>query len=304
MSMFLLHNWYLINDEIGAKLEASKNTLNDLYSVLLNAYLDNLREYYFKEEGRTEEEINYNKNLYLDLLSAANDVDQDKTRSKFYKAPPPPTERDTVNIIESYYDYLLEYDEILAEEYKKYLTDFLIRYNIRYQIHTPCKLVITIEGLLWTQFNYLKHFAKVSGSQSRTECIRMLEHHLNKIESPYEENQCINDSIKLIEHFLYERTNQATLGEALNQSGLIFPSNTAKESLRKYYEFSNDYPNIRHIGSYEPPIRNLNKSDGLLALSLAIAYSAFIIQNHKAILYGNYIKFPEENENDLFGALF
>ena len=56
MSMFLLHNWHIINNEIAAKLEESKNAIDDLYCVLLTTYLINLEGYYFDEEGRKEED--------------------------------------------------------------------------------------------------------------------------------------------------------------------------------------------------------------------------------------------------------
>ncbi|MEI6102982.1 MAG: hypothetical protein WCP70_03460 [Methanothrix sp.] len=298
MSMFLLHNWHIINNEIAAKLEESKNAIDDLYCVLLTTYLINLEDYYFKEEGRTEEDLINHKKIFSDLQSAANDISS--ARSGFYNAPIPPTEEDTINIFEGYYNYILENNEVLAEEYVEYLKYFLAKYNIRYRLFPPCKLTLSLEGLLWTQMNYIKHFAEITGSQSRIDCIKMLEHHINKIDSSYEEIYCIEDSIKLIEHFLYERTKENTLGKALDKSGTIFPSNLAKESLEKYYEFTNKHPNVRHIGSYEPPIRDLNKSDALLAFSLAIAYSAFIIQDHDAILYGRYAKISEETENDLF----
>ena len=124
--------------------------------------------------------------------------------------------------------------------------------------------------------------------------------HLVKIDTPDEENNCIANCIKLIEHFIFDRASeklpkplegrQKTLGYALNECPDLFPSKSARDSLKRYYNFTNEYPNIRHIGDDACVIRDLNKSDGLLAISLAVAYSAFLIQNHEDILYGNYVK--------------
>lgn len=287
MSIFLLSNWKLMIEDICVKLENSKNSIDDLYPILLRTYLEQLGS----EDLEDETSI---------LFNAINNIPL--AIEEFYKLPPPPTETDAVNIVEAYYNSLLESDDRLAEEYMNYLQSFLSRYNIRYCVCPPCRLSLTISGLLSTQFDYIKHFAELKGPSSRIECINILEKHLREIERSYEENHCIEDSIKLIEYFLYDVTNESTLGEAMDHTDNLFPHESIKESIKNYYKFSNEYPNIRHIGNPKSAKRSLNKSDGILSLSIAIAYSAFITQNHQAILYGNYIESNDENGN-LFSLL-
>lgn len=284
MSIFLLPNWKIMLDDICIKLENSKYSIDDLYPVLLQTYLEKLKSKDLDDENSP-------------LFNAINDIE--RAIEEFHKLPPPPTEIDAVNIVEAFYDSLYDSDEKLAEEYKNYLKDFLFKYNIRYCVCPPCKLSLTIAGLLSTQFDYIKYFARISGPSSRIECIKILEEHLREIHRSHEEHHCINDSIKLIEYHLYDKTRQSTLGEAVDKSNSLFPHEALKNSLKEYYRFSNEYPNIRHMGFQDTVKRNLNKSDGILALSIAIAYSAFIIQNQDAILYGNYIKRGDE-ECDIF----
>jgi len=216
------------------------------------------------------------------------------------------TEKDAVNISEGYYYSLAECDGNLADEYRDLLRDFLIKYNIRYFMSPPCTLILTIEGLLATEYDYIKHLSETSGSGSRKQLIEIMQNHLMKIDTPDEENNCIASCIKLIEHFSIDRASeklskplegwQRTLGHALSECRDLFPSESARDSLKRYYNFTNEYPNIRHIGDDACVIRNLNKSDGLLALSLAVAYSTFLIQNHEDILYGNYVKISRGGE--------
>ncbi len=300
MSIFILYNWQIMNNEIWPRLEESENAIDDLYCVLLNTYLEKQKDAFFKEVG-TKEEIQEKTDYYWDLVGAANDIE--RAKNEFYEVPPPSTEVEVITIVEGYYDSLLEYNDILAEEYKSYLKNFLLKYNVRYRICDPCKLTLTLEGLLSTQLDYIKYLASFSG-RSKIDSIKILENHLRQIESPFEEHNCINNSIKLIEHFLYDITQKNTLGQALDHSKTLFPSESARNSLKDYYEFANSYPNIRHIGLEKNAKRDLNKSDGILAISLAIAYSAFITQNYDAILYGKYIKLSEVTQNDLFSSLF
>lgn len=301
MSIFLLYNWQIMNDEIWPRLEESENAIDDLYCVLLNTYLEKQKDAFFKDV-ETKEEIQEKTDYYWNLVGAANDIE--RAKNEFYEVPQPSTEGEIITIVEGYYDSLLDYNDILAEGYKSQLKNFLLKYNVRYRICNPCKLTLTLEGLLSSQLDYIKHLVKISGNSSKAESIKMLECNLRDVDLPYNEKYCIINSITLIEHFLHDITEQRTLGEALDQSGNLFPSESVKESLRKYYDFANDYPNIRHVGANRTKKRDLNKSDGILAISLAVAYSAFITQNYDYILSGKYIKLPEGGENDLFSILF
>jgi len=304
MSIFLLPNWQLMNSEILPILEDSENAIEDLYPVLLDTYLTVVKDVFLMEEGGTMEEIDTKKREYWDLVGAANDIG--RAREEFYKLPLTITEKDAINISEGYYYSLSEYDDNLADEYKGLLRDFLIKYNIRYCVSQPCKLILTIEGLLATEYDYIKHLSEASGSDSMKRLIKMLQNHLVKIDAPDEENHCIANCIKLIEHFILDRASerlhrpirgrQRTLGYAIKECPDLFPSESVKESLKKYYDFTNEYPNIRHVGEDACVIRDLNKSDALLALSLSVSYSAFIIQNYEDILDGNYVKISGEDE--------
>ena len=298
MSIFLLPNWQLMNSEILPRLEDSENAIKDLYPALLDTYLDVIKDVFLMEEGGTIEEIEMKKSEYWDLVTAVNDIE--RAREQFYKLPLTITEKDAVNISERYYYSLAERDDNLADEYRDLLRDFLIKYNIRYFVSNPCKLILTIEGLLATEYDYIKHLSETSGSGSRKQLIEIMQNHLMKIDTPDEENNCIASCIKLIEHFIFDRASeklskplrggQRTLGYAMNKCPDLFPSESARDSLKSYYNFANEYPNVRHVGDDACVVRDLNKSDGLLALSLAVAYSAFLIQNHEDILYGNYVK--------------
>jgi hypothetical protein len=295
MNIFLISNWHFMNEEIWEKLESSENAIEDLYSILLDSYLTIMKDTFFNDEkhlndGRVKQ--------YWDLVGASND--KVLARGEFYKLPPPPNEKYAIDIIENYYQSLLENDYRIANKYRDFLKDFLQKFGVRYFITKPCKLTITIEGLLATEYDYIKYLSENSRSPSRKQLIKIFENHLVKINEPDEENNCIANSIKLIEHFILDTISkkknitlqgrQRTLGYAIKECIDIFPSTSAKESLKKYYDFTNEYPNIRHVGEDSCVIRDLNKSDALLALSLAVAYSVFLTQNYEDIIYGKYIK--------------
>jgi hypothetical protein len=60
----------------------------------------------------------------------------------------------------------------------------------------------------------------------------------------------------------------------------------------RFYEFSSDYPNLRHGGrqANQRQIRALKKDDAILALSFAILLVSFIADNNagQAILSGDF----------------
>jgi len=304
MSIFLSLNWHSLKEEIWLKMEESEYVFPELYMELMRVYLNVMKDEFFPlddistvESYDERRRIEEKKELFEDLETKAADLDL--VRDTFFNLPILPNEKKAVKIVENIFESLYEYNENLAEEYVDLLKLFLLKYNIRYSICDPCKLSLTPEGYLATEFNYIKYLSQ--GVRAKEEIIEMIENSLNNIENLNEENHCIDQSIKLIENFLLEKTvedipeQNRSLSYMINRCGDLFPTESVRESLKNYYSFSNQYPNIRHIGDERHRIRNLNKSDGLLAISLAIAYSAFLTQNYEDVYYGEYIK-PEGGE--------
>jgi hypothetical protein len=55
---------------------------------------------------------------------------------------------------------------------------------------------------------------------------------------------------------------------------------TFLRSLKDFYKFTSDYPNIRHAGTPGSRLRDLKKDDALLAVTLALAFGLFVYDNN------------------------
>ena len=95
------------------------------------------------------------------------------------------------------------------------------------------------------------------------------------------EKNCIRIASNLLEGIIVDKTtnNQRTLGRAIDGCIELFPHRAVLESVKKFYNFVNDYPNLRHAGTEVNRIRALTKDDAVLSIWFALMFSCYLANN-------------------------
>lgn len=159
----------------------------------------------------------------------------------------------------------------LSNKYFILLEDFIKKFSLRYDLRRPCILCPTVSGL----------FASLVGN------LRVLtsqDAHLAKLMHDYEESvrdlrhgstdgrikTCLSKQFMLLEALgaTAPEVTKNTLGEICDELS-NWPHVTVKESLKKLYGFSSNYPGIRHGGSAQGMLRDVDMRD-MLAMSILL----------------------------------
>ena len=181
-------------------------------------------------------------------------------------------ERALVGFFEAAHDVLEELggDE-LTNRYFILLSDFIDKFNLRYDLRRPCILCPTLPGV----FASLVHDLRALTTQ---------DPHLDQIVKEYEEavrdlrfgcthgriKTCIGKQFMLLEAIgaLNPDVTTNTLGDMCNQLK-SWPHTTIKEALKKLYGFSSNYPSVRHGSRAEAALRAIEMRD-MVAMSILL----------------------------------
>lgn len=159
----------------------------------------------------------------------------------------------------------------LSNSYFNLLEGFIKKFSLRYDLRRPCTLCPTVSGM----FTSLVRNLRVLTSQDA---------HLANLMRDFEEavrdlrHGCTEGRIKTClgkQFMLVEALGAATPEVTNNSLGGIcdqltsWPHATVKDSLKKLYGFSSDYPGIRHGGSAQGVLRNVDMRD-MLAMSILL----------------------------------
>lgn len=182
------------------------------------------------------------------------------------------SEKALVRFLEAARDVLddLQGDE-LANCYFGLLNDFIDKYSLGYSLRRPCALSPTLPGmfadLAWTLkrlANTDEHLASLY--RAHDEAVRDLR--LGATEERIK--TCVSKQFMLLEAIasVVGHVEGHTLGEMCNNV-TTWPHVTIKDSLKKLYGFSSDYPGIRHAGNPGAQLRGMETRD-LAALSIML----------------------------------
>jgi hypothetical protein len=183
-------------------------------------------------------------------------------------------ERSLVDFLEAVYGVLRETDEAggLAERYFQLLSNFVYRFNVRYELRRPCVLCPTLEGI----FGSLLRSLKTATANDR---------HLANLLSDFEQSifdlrtdcsdarirGCIRTQTNLLEGLgsAHPGVQRNTLGAICDQIG-TWPHHKLKEAMQNLYGFASDYPAIRHAGRPGTAVRQIDMRD-MVAVSVILA---------------------------------
>lgn len=182
------------------------------------------------------------------------------------------SELEATNLLEIAYETLVAYgDDRLTSRFRKLVGDFIVSFNLRYELREKCSLHPTLPGV----------FAKLI---SEVRKVADQDSHLNDLLTEFEEafadlktsrsqsrmKTCLQKQYNLLEALgrRYPGVTETTLGAICNQ--LDWPHAAVKEVGKKLYGFGSNYPGVRHAGNTDGVMRQLNMKD-FVSLSLMLA---------------------------------
>ena len=159
----------------------------------------------------------------------------------------------------------------LTNRYFNLLSDFIDKFNLRYDLRRPCVLCPTLPGLFASLVSDLRTLARQ-------------ELHLDQLLREYEDavrdlrfgctdgriKTCIGKQFMLLEAIgaLDPGVTKNTLGDMCEQLN-SWPHATIKEALKKLYGFASDYPGIRHGSRAKGVLRAIEMRD-MVAMSILL----------------------------------
>lgn len=161
--------------------------------------------------------------------------------------------------------------DALANPYFNLLATFIEKFSLRYDLRRPCMLCPTLPGV----FNSLVRDLKAA---------TIKDAHLNGLMKDYEEairdlrtdcsdtriRTCMVKQINLLEAMGSSSSGVTanTVGQICNQVG-TWPHESIKQAMKSLYEFTCDYPGIRHAGTPANALRIIEMRD-MVAMSILL----------------------------------
>lgn len=161
--------------------------------------------------------------------------------------------------------------DALANPYFNLLATFIEKFSLRYDLRRPCLLCPTLPGV----FNSLVRDLKAATTKDA---------HLNGLMKDYEEairdlrtdcsdtriRTCMVKQINLLEAMGCSTSGVTakTVGQICNQVG-TWPHESIKQAMKNLYEFTCDYPGIRHAGTPANALRVIEMRD-MVAMSILL----------------------------------
>jgi len=179
-----------------------------------------------------------------------------------------------VRSLEEIHATLEEYGgDDLTNNYFILLEGFIKKFSLRYDLRRPCVLCPTISGMFTSLVGNLRAFARQDEHLSTLmrdfeEAVRDLRHGCTdgRIKT------CLGKQFMLLEALGASdpEITKNTLGDICDELPKSnWPHATVRESLKKLYGFSSDYPGIRHAGSVKGMHRDVDMRD-MLAMSILL----------------------------------
>lgn len=166
----------------------------------------------------------------------------------------------------------------LSNAYFGLLSAFIDKYSLGYSLRRPCTLSPTLPGIFSDLMAALKRFSEAD--EHLAALYRAHEESIRDLRLGATEDRittCISKQVNLMEGIASttDRVTARTLGDICGQLNL-WPHLTIRESLKKLYGFTSDYPGIRYGGNPSSRLRSIDSRD-LAALSILLAgYSHYL----------------------------
>jgi hypothetical protein len=162
--------------------------------------------------------------------------------------------------------------DALANEYFTLLATFVDKYSLRYDLRRPCTLCPTLQGVFSSLLRDLR--AATGKSTHLDSLMKDFENAVRDLRKDHSDGRiktCIQKQVNLLEAIGRACPNitATTLGAICNQID-TWPHEKIREAIKDIYTFASDYPGIRHAGTPENAIRDIEMRD-LIAMSVVLA---------------------------------
>jgi len=221
-----------------------------------------------------ELETKFATRLSVEALADIID-DQQQSRDEFERIASTAFsgERGLIAFLEEAHEILFDLGGgLLSNRYFNLLELFVSKFSLRYDLRRPCVLCPTLPGIFTNLMTNLRKLANqdthiASLMNDYEEAVRDLRHG----QTDGRIRTCLGKQFMLLESFGASSLDGSgrTLAGICDDVG-SWPHATIKDSLKKLYGFSSDYPGIRHAGNPQGKLRDVDMRD-LIAMSILLA---------------------------------
>jgi hypothetical protein len=261
----LRERWEYTWQDVWEPLGSLPQSPFDLYSQLYRVSLEYLRR------KPTNQELAEIVNNPILALSEFQSIQGKQFRD----------EMAAVQFIERAYILIVDAGKrILVRRYSEYISKFLVKYNLRYEVAEPFGLRVRLPALYGDIYEQLRQ-------------VNATNPHLAGLMNDFEVS--FSDFIRSraqrdFRVSLARASNYAegmaavslnlpggTLGALCTQLQ-VWPHNDVRDAVKKLYGFCSDYPGIRHAGTPNNRIRDLEVKDTIIVSAMLFAASGYLHQ--------------------------
>lgn len=181
-------------------------------------------------------------------------------------------ERAICKFMEDAYEFLDDLDgDVLTIPYIELLTEFISKYNLRYQVLSPCKIIPTLGGIFSSLVQDLDVYAR--DDEHLSDLLTSFQRSIQDLHAGASEERiktCIQRQMNLLEG-IAKKAPGVTKGDLSGMCGQLssWPHSNVRSAISNLYTFASDYPGIRHGGRQASRLRAIDARD-LIALSVAL----------------------------------
>lgn len=192
----------------------------------------------------------------------------------------PKSERQVLGFFNEMFDEFNENYPEFSMLIKNKIQNYIHIHNLKYSFYEN-HLTISISGIFESILQILKNVI----SSDHNNRLKIVYKHLKALENNPDEDDILTSFSKLsnlIEGIVVDFStkkgyNNNTLSSALNALPEdIFPHPNVRDLLFRIYKFWSDYPNIRHSGTEEARLRNVNVMDVYALIPVCISLLIFL----------------------------
>jgi hypothetical protein len=214
-----------------------------------------------------------------EILTVSNDAELARERFFATQATEFASESTLARFWENAFNALQEIgQDSLVVSYCARTKDFLDRYNLRYRLIAPYRIVPRLPALFGSMIEEVE--LQISGDPHLLELHRNAEEAFEDLSlnaRPVDIKNCISRVCTFVEGLAARRPEVTanTLGAAANQL-TFWPHATIRNVLSSLYGFCSDYPAIRHAGNPEGRLRELELGDALIISTAILVFTGYL----------------------------
>lgn len=168
----------------------------------------------------------------------------------------------------------------LSNTYFGLLEDFIMKFNLRYDLRRPCDLCPTVPGVFAGLFSALR--TMTSQDVHLLSLMRDFESSVRDLRRDGSDTNiktCIAKQTNLLEGLggAHSLVTTNTLGAMCDQVG-SWPHESLRDAMKSIYKFACNYPGIRHGGTPSSALREIDMRD-LVAVSIVLTgFSTYLTE--------------------------